>query len=101
MAAADAILRDEVAKFVQDLEEFKTRSSALKVTIASEVDKQRLLKLTSDLSDFGVDLVDTTKIQDEEVRGLCTDLMEVAALLEDARVRHARRKSSRYSHLLK
>ncbi|XP_057372318.1 nuclear pore complex protein Nup214-like [Daphnia carinata] len=99
--AATAILRDEVVKFVQDLEEFKTRSSSLKVTVASEEDKQRLLKLTSDLSGFGVDLVDTTKMQDEEVRGLCTDLVEVAALLEDARVRHARRKNSRYSHLLK
>uniref|UniRef100_A0A0P6FD67 Nuclear pore complex protein Nup214 n=1 Tax=Daphnia magna TaxID=35525 RepID=A0A0P6FD67_9CRUS len=99
--AATAILRDEVVKFVQDLEEFKARSSTLKVTVASEEDKQRLLKLTSDLSAFGVDLVDTTKVQDEEVRGLCTDLVEVAALLEDARVRHARRKNSRYSHLLK
>ncbi|KAI9560680.1 putative nuclear pore complex protein Nup214 [Daphnia sinensis] len=99
--AATAILRDEVVKFVQDLEEFKARSSTLKVTVASEEDKQRLLKLTSDLSAFGVDLVDTTKVQDEEVRGLCTDLVEVAALLEDARVRHARRKNPRYSHLLK
>lgn len=101
MGAAAAILRDEVAKFVLDLQEFKARSSTLKVTVASEEDKQRLLKMTSELSDFGVDLVDTTKMQDEEVRGLCTDLVEVAALLEDARVRHARRKNSRYSHLLK
>lgn len=101
MGAAAAILRDEVAKFVQDLKEFKGRSSTLKVTIASDDEKEKLLKMTSDLAEFGVDLVDTTKVQDEEVRGLCTDLVEVAALLEDARVRHARRKNSRYSHLLK
>ena len=101
MGAAAAILRDEVAKFVQDLKEFKARSLTLKVTVASDEEKERLLKMTSDLAEFGVDLVDTTKVQDEEVRGLCTDLVEVAALLEDARVRHARRKNSRYSHLLK
>jgi hypothetical protein len=101
MGAAAAILRDEVAKFVQDLKEFKARSLTLKVTVATDDEKERLLKMTSDLAEFGVDLVDTTKVQDEEVRGLCTDLVEVAALLEDARVRHARRKNSRYSHLLK
>lgn len=101
MGAAGAILREEMTKFVLDLQEFKSRSSTLKVTVASEEDKQRLLKMTSELSEFGVDLVDTTKMQDEEVRGLCTNLVEVAALLEDARVRHARRKNSRYSHLLK
>lgn len=101
MGAAAAILRDEVAKFVQDLKEFKARSLTLKVTIASDGEKERLLKMTSDLAEFGVDLVDTTKVQDEEVRGLCTDLVEVAALLEDARVRRARRKNSHFCHLLK
>jgi hypothetical protein len=101
MGAAAAILRDEVAKFVQDLKEFKARSLTLKVTIASDEEKERLLKMTSDLAEFGVDLVDTTKVQDEEVRGLCTDLVEVAALLEDARVRRARRKNSHFCHLLK
>lgn len=101
MGAAAAILRDEVAKFVQDLKEFKARSSTLKVSVASDEEKHRLLKMTSELATFGVELVETTKIQDEEVRGLCTDLDEVAALLEDARVLYARRKNSRYSHLLK
>lgn len=101
MGAAAAILRDEVAKFEQELREFKARSSTLRVTVASEEDKQRLLKMTSDLSEFGTVLVGNTKQWDEKVRGLCTDLVEVAALLEDARVRHARRKNSRYSHLLK
>ena len=101
MGAAAAILRDEVAKFVQDLQDFKARAATLKVTVANDEDKQRLLKMTTDLSEFGVDLVDTTKSQDEDVRSLCTELVEVAALLEDARVRHARRKNSRYSHLLK
>lgn len=101
MGAADAILRDEVIKFAQELQDFKHRSANLKVTVSNDEVKDRLLKRTAELSEFGVDLVDTTKSQDEDVRSLCTELVEVAALLEDARVRLARRKNSRYSHLLK
>ena len=100
MSAAAEILRDEVARFVRDLEEFKARSSTLKVTVASDDEKQRLLKMTSDLSEFGVDLVDTTKVQVEEVRELSSVLVEVADDLENARI-HARRKNDRYNNLLK
>ena len=101
LGAANAILCEEVAKFAQELAEFKARSCGTKFRVASEEDKEKLLKMTTDLTDFGKSLVETTKTQDEKVRGLCTDLVEVTALMEDARVRHARRKNSRYSHLLK
>lgn len=101
MGPAARILQDEVAKFVCDLQDFKYRSTNMRVSVASQADKERLLKTTSELSDFGTELVETTRTQDEEVRSLYTELTEVAALLEDARVRYARRKNPRYSHLLK
>ena len=98
------ILRDEIAKFGQELAEFKTRSNLpLKGVIgsSSEADKQRISKLTSELSSFVQDLNETTKTQDAEVRTLRTELLEVSALLDEARVRYSRRKNAGYSHLLK
>lgn len=101
MGAAKAVLNEEITKFVQELNEFKARSKSIKVEIASEQDKERLMKLTAEMEAFGDELVDTTKTQDEEVRSLCAELVDLAALLDDARVRHARRKNPRYNHLLK
>jgi len=98
------ILRDEIAEFCQELAEFKTRSSLpLKGVIGSsgEADKQRISKLTSELSSFVQDLNETTKTQDTEVRTLRTELLEVSELLEEARVRYSRRKNAGYNHLLK
>ena len=101
MGAAAAILRDELTKFAQDLHDFKSRSASLKVHVASEEEKQRLISMTSELSDFSKELVVTTKNQDDEVHSLYTEVAEISALLEEARVRHARRKNPRYSQLLK
>ena len=101
MGAAAAILQDELTKFAQDLKEFKLRSASMKISVTSEEEKQRLIKMTAELSDFSKELVETTKNQDEEVRSLYTEVVEISALLEEARVRYARRKNPRYSNLLK
>ena len=96
------ILRDEVAKFAQELADFQARSSTpLKGVIGSEADKHRLFKLTGELTAFGQDLNETTKTQDNEVRTLRTELLEVSALLDETRVRYSRRKNAGYNHLLK
>ena len=96
-----AVLCDEMARFTQELQDFKVRSTTLKGVLGSESDKQRLFTLTSELCRFGEDLVETTRTQDGEVCMLRSQLLEWCALLDDARVRYSRPKNPRYNHLLK
>ena len=85
------------------MQEFKTKASALRgvSTIGSEEEKQRLLKRTADMQNFGKDLVETTRTQNTEIQSLRSETVEVTALLEEARLRHSRRKNSRFHQLLK
>ncbi|XP_062571684.1 nuclear pore complex protein Nup214-like isoform X2 [Saccostrea cucullata] len=96
-----ASIAEEIAHFEKELREFKQRAGAVRETIGSKADMQRLRNSTIEVSNFCGEVKANTKEQSKEIsdlKGLCLDCF---AMVEDCKLREQLNSDPQYGHMMR
>ncbi|XP_061164434.1 nuclear pore complex protein Nup214-like [Saccostrea echinata] len=96
-----ASIAEEIAHFERELREFKQRAGAVRETIGSKADMQRLRNSTIEVSNFCGEVKANTKEQSKEIsdlKGLCLDCF---AMVEDCKMREQLNTDPQYGLMMR
>uniref|UniRef100_K1QHM0 Nucleoporin Nup159/Nup146 N-terminal domain-containing protein n=1 Tax=Magallana gigas TaxID=29159 RepID=K1QHM0_MAGGI len=96
-----ASIAEEIAHFEKELCEFRQRAGAVKESIGSKEDMQRLRNTTTKISNFCDEVKANTKELSKEISDLKSLCLDGFAMVEDCKMREQRNTDAQYVQLLR
>ncbi|KAK3594689.1 hypothetical protein CHS0354_001641 [Potamilus streckersoni] len=92
---------EEIQQFQQELKQHKIKSKQSPSVVGTKEELMQLKKQTEDMQEFCLQVKDTLKDQNKEMKDMKIQCLDMFAMMEECRVREQRSSDPKYFQLLK